>query len=70
MQKQHSIDEPDEIEGPSVAHDLQVMHDARLPEYDRESTMDTYIQSYLDVSTAAFAISFKFYCRLPSSIPT
>ena len=45
---QHSP--PDEVDGgSSVAHDLQVMNDARLPQYDRDSTMDTYIQSYLEV---------------------
>ena len=48
---QHSIEEPDEVDGSSsAAHDLQVMNNARLPQYDRDSTMDTYIQSYLEVS--------------------
>ena len=42
--------EPDEVDGVSSAHeDLSVMHDARLPEYDRDGSMDTYIQSYLEV---------------------
>jgi hypothetical protein len=46
----HGLYEPDEVDGgSSAAHDLQVMPDARLPEYDRNSTMDTYIQSYLEV---------------------
>ena len=47
---QHGLYEPDEVDrGSSVAHDLKVMNDARLPQYDRDSTMDTYIQSYLEV---------------------
>lgn len=48
---QHSLYELDEVDGSSsAAHDLQVMSDARLPQYDRDSTMDTYIMNYLDVS--------------------
>ena len=48
---QHGLQEPDYADGvSSTAQDLPVMDDARLPEYDRDSTMDTYIQSYLDVS--------------------
>ena len=47
---QHNLYEPDEVDGgSSAAHDLQGVNDARLPHYDRDSTMDTYIQSYLEV---------------------
>ena len=46
----HGLYEPDEVDGNTTsAHDLEEMHNARLPEYDRDSTMDTYIQSYLEV---------------------
>ena len=55
---QHSLYEPDEVDGgSSVAHDLQVMNDARLPQYDRDSTMDTYIQSYLEVGLLLWRLS-------------
>jgi hypothetical protein len=51
----HGLYEPDDTDGGSpVHHDLQEMHDARLPEYDRNSTMDTYIQSYLDVRLSRY----------------
>ena len=47
---QHNLYEPDEVDGgSSAAHNLQGVNDARLPHYDRDSTMDTYIQSYLEV---------------------
>ena len=55
---QHSLYEPDEVDGgSSVAHDLQVMNDARLPQCDRDFTMDTYIQSYLEVGLLLLGLS-------------
>ena len=55
---QHNLYEPDEVdEGSSAAHDLQVMNDARLPHYDRDSTTDTYIQSYLEVGLQLWGLS-------------
>lgn len=42
--------EPDEVDGVSSAEqDLQVMNNAKLPQYDRQGSVDTYIQSYLDI---------------------
>ena len=61
---QHSLYEPDEVDGgSSVAHDLQVMNDARLPQYDRDSTMDTYIQSYLEVGLLLLGLSYGLFIR-------
>ena len=43
VRRQHSLYEPNKVDGgSSAAQDLQVMNDARLPQYDRDSTMDTY----------------------------
>ena len=55
---QHNLYEPDEVDGgSSAAHDLQGVNDARLPHYDRDSTMDTYIQSYLEVGLLLWGLS-------------
>ena len=66
---QHGLYEPDEVDrGSSVAHDLQVMNDARLPQYDRDSTMDTYIQSYLEVGLLLLGLSYRA-CLYEPTLP-